>query len=46
MAMRREELIDEEDGPGTFASILEVAAFLGLLLTVATGILMVVYAYM
>ena len=46
MAMRREKLMDEDDGPGTFANFLEIAAFMGLLLTVATGVLMVVYTYL
>jgi len=46
LSMRREKLMDEDDGPGTLANFLEIAAFMGLLLTVATGVLMVVYAYL
>jgi hypothetical protein len=42
--MHRQEFIDEDDGPGRFEKTLEMTAFIVLLLTIAAGVLMIVYA--
>ena len=44
MAMRRQELLEDDEGPGMFEHIVEVTAFIVLLLTIAAGVLLIAYA--